>query len=152
MTLPLDPKIAVDVDASGKALRVRSISGNRESRAVQGLTWSLLRNMVAGVTKPFERQLEINGVGYNAKLEGTKLILQVGYCNPVELVIPEGVEVKTPDATHIHLKGADLQKVGQFAAEIRKVRPPEPYKGKGIRYANEVVKRKQGKAFVSGGE
>ena len=118
---------------------------------MHGLTRSLINNMVQGVSTYFEKRLEIQGVGYNAVLDGGKLHLSVGFANTVRLPVPEGVLCELPDNTHIILKSADKQSVGQFAAEIRKVRPPEPYKGKGIRYRGEHVRRKAGKAFASGG-
>lgn len=119
----------------------------RQNRALHGLTRSLLNNMVVGVAAPFEKRLEIHGVGYNATLAAGTLSLQVGFANTVVLKVPEGVTCEVPDATHIVVRSADKQKVGQFAAEIRRVRPPEPYKGKGIRYTGEHVRRKAGKAF-----
>jgi large subunit ribosomal protein L6 len=107
--------------------------------------------MVTGVVKAFEKKLEIVGVGYQASTAGKTLNLQVGFANVVKLPIPPTVKCTLPDNTHIHLSSADKQAVGQFAAVIRKVRPPEPYKGKGIRYEGEHVRRKAGKAFASGG-
>jgi len=107
--------------------------------------------MVQGVENPFEKRLEIQGVGYNAVLNGAKLSLQVGFANTVTLPVPDGVTCELPDTTHIVVKSPDKQKVGQFAADIRRVRPPEPYKGKGIRYQNEHVRRKAGKAFAGTG-
>jgi large subunit ribosomal protein L6 len=105
--------------------------------------------MVRGVTDGFERALSIIGVGYNAKLLGKKLVLQIGFSHPYEMEVPEGVIVEVPQPTRIVVKGVDRQKVGEFAARVRKVRPPEPYKGKGIRYENERVIKKAGKAFGS---
>ena len=121
----------------------------RSSRALHGLTRSLIQNMVTGVVKPFEKKLEIIGVGYNANLAGTKLTLQVGFANKIVLEVPAGVKCELPDATHVIVKSSDRQACGQFAANIRAVRPPEPYKGKGIRYQDEFVRRKSGKAFGS---
>jgi len=105
--------------------------------------------MVNGVVKPFEKKLEIIGVGYNANLAGTKLTLQVGFANKIVLEVPPTVKCELPDATHVIVKSSDRQACGQFAADIRAVRPPEPYKGKGIRYQDEFVRRKSGKAFGS---
>jgi large subunit ribosomal protein L6 len=122
---------------------------DRESRALHGLTRALLNNMVQGVSTPWEKKLELQGVGYQASLSGKTLTLQVGFANAVKLTVPANVICEVPDNTHINLKSADRQAVGQFAAEIRSVRPPEPYKGKGIRYVNERVRRKAGKAFGS---
>ena len=116
-----------------------------EDRALHGLTRSLVANMVEGVTKGFERKLEIQGVGYRAALRGTALELNVGFSHPVVKEAPAGITFEVPVPTQIVVKGTDKQQVGQIAAEIRKVRPPEPYKGKGIRYEGEYVRRKVGK-------
>ncbi|MFK7821155.1 MAG: 50S ribosomal protein L6 [Planctomycetaceae bacterium] len=137
----------VEVDSEKSEVRVSRPDDARSSRALHGLTRSLISNMVTGVTTPFEKKLEIVGVGYNAKLNGKKLALQVGFANTVELPVPEGVQCDLPDATHITISSPDKQACGEFAAVIRKVRPPEPYKGKGIRYSDEHVRRKAGKAF-----
>jgi large subunit ribosomal protein L6 len=142
--------IDVRYDEAGKQLLVTRADDERERRALHGLTRSLIANMVRGVTEGYTKKLEIVGVGYQAQLKKANTVaLQVGYANQVVLEAPEGVKVAVPDATHITITGADKQKVGQFAAEVRKVRPPEPYKGKGIRYEGEVVRRKAGKAFGS---
>src|SRR5262249_61373081 len=106
---------------------------------------------VQGVTKGFERRLKIEGIGYQARMDKKTLVLTVGYANAVEMTPPEGVTVELSDPTMIIIRGVDKQKVGQFAAEVRQVRKPEPYKGKGIRYENEHVRRKEGKSFTSGG-
>jgi large subunit ribosomal protein L6 len=116
-----------------------------EDRALHGLTRTLVANMVEGVTKGFEKRLELQGVGYRAALAGSNLELQVGYSHPVRIVPRHGVEFEVPVPTQIVVRGIDKQMVGQTAAEIRKVRPPEPYKGKGIRYEGEFVRRKVGK-------
>src|SRR5437868_15504587 len=116
-----------------------------EDRALHGLTRSLVANMVEGVTKGFEKKLEIQGVGYRATLKGTSLELNVGYSHPVVIDPPQGISFEVPVPTQISLKGVDKHQVGEIAAEIRKVRPPEPYKGKGIRYQGEYVRRKVGK-------
>jgi large subunit ribosomal protein L6 len=116
-----------------------------EDRALHGLTRTLIANMVEGVTKGFEKRLEIQGVGYRAALKGTDLELQVGYSHPVTVKPRTGITFEVPAPTQIVVKGTDKQQVGQTAAEIRKVRPPEPYKGKGIRYEGEYVRRKVGK-------
>jgi large subunit ribosomal protein L6 len=113
------------------------------------MTRALLANMVQGVTQGFERTLRIEGVGWNANAQGDKLVLNIGFCHPVPIPMPAGVSVETPNPTTIVLKGADKQAVGHIAAVVRAVRPPEPYKGKGIRYENEVVRRKAGKSFGS---
>ena len=116
-----------------------------EDRALHGLTRTLVANMVEGVTKGFEKRLEIHGVGYRAALRGTALELAVGYSHPVVKEAPEGITFEVPVPTQIVVRGSNKQQVGQIAAEIRRVRPPEPYKGKGIRYADEQVRRKVGK-------
>jgi large subunit ribosomal protein L6 len=114
-------------------------------RALHGLTRSLIANMVVGVTDGFERQLEIQGVGYRAKLAGKALELSVGYSHPITIQAPDGIEFEVPQPTQVIVRGIDKQLVGETAARIRRVRPPEPYKGKGIRYAGEQVRRKVGK-------
>src|ERR687886_971333 len=116
-----------------------------EDRALHGLTRTLIWNMVEGVTKGFEKRLEIQGVGYRATLKGTDLELAVGYSHPVTIKPPQGITFEVPAATEVVVRGTDKQQVGQIAAEIRRVRPPEPYKGKGIRYQGEYVRRKVGK-------
>jgi large subunit ribosomal protein L6 len=116
-----------------------------DDRALHGLTRSLVANMVEGVTKGFEKRLELQGVGYRASLRGTDLELNVGFSHPVVIKPPQGVSFEVPDATSVLVKGIDKQQVGEIAAQVRKVRPPEPYKGKGIRYEGEYVRRKVGK-------
>ena len=151
--------IEVNVDLDAKNVIVSNPKpGNRALKAMHGTVRALINNMVVGVSKGFTISMQIFGTGYNIKEQGGKVILQVGYCHPVELKMPEGVtiEIKTP-ATRgndvpavFSLSGMDKHMLGQFAANVRKVRPPEPYKGKGIRYTDEVVRRKVGKAFASG--
>lgn len=114
-------------------------------RPLYGLTRTLVNNMVVGVTNGFEKNLELNGVGYKASKQGSKLVLNVGYSHPVEITPPEGIEIDVPAATKITVKGMDKEKVGAIAANIRSVREPEPYKGKGIKYENEHIRRKAGK-------
>ncbi len=144
------PNVSVALEDGGKSLLVSRRDEERDSRALHGLTRSLVANMVTGVTTGYTKKLEIVGVGYQAQLKKANTVtLQVGYANQVNLEAPPGVSVTVPDATHITITGADKQAVGQFAAVVRKVRPPEPYKGKGIRYEGEVVRRKAGKAFGS---
>jgi large subunit ribosomal protein L6 len=116
-----------------------------DDRALHGLTRSLVANMVEGVTKGFEKRLELQGVGYRAALRGTDLELNVGFSHPVVIKPPQGIAFEVPDATSVLVKGIDKQQVGETAAQVRKVRPPEPYKGKGIRYEGEYVRRKVGK-------
>lgn len=144
------PDMRLVYEEADRCIVVRRPSDAKFHKALHGLTRSLIANMVAGVTTGFEKRLEIQGIGYNARVDGGHLVLQVGFCHPVILDPPEGIEVGVPAATQIVIRGADKQKVGQFAAEVRRVRPPEPYKGKGIRYEGEYVRRKVGKAFVSG--
>jgi large subunit ribosomal protein L6 len=145
------PTIKVQHDEAGKAIRVERPDDERFSRSLHGLTRSLIANMVEGVTKGYERRLKIEGIGYQARMDKKTLVLVVGYANSVEMEPPAGVTVELADPTTIIVKGADKQKVGQFAADVRRVRKPEPYKGKGIRYENEQVRRKEGKSFASGG-
>jgi large subunit ribosomal protein L6 len=151
LKLTFHPNMQVKIDDATKAIVISRPNDERQNRALHGLTRSLVNNMVTGVVKPFEKKLEIIGVGYQASVGGKTLNLQVGYANTIKLPIPASVKCNLPDNTHIHLSSADKQAVGQFAAVIRKVRPPEPYKGKGIRYEGEHVRRKAGKAFASGG-
>lgn len=141
----------VEYDDKAKAVRVSRPDDERQSRALHGLTRSLINNMVNGVVKGYEKKLKIEGIGYQARMDKKSVVLTVGYANAIELTPPDGVTVQLPDPTTIVVTGADRQKVGQFAAEIRRARPPEPYKGKGIRYENEQVRRKEGKSFASGG-
>ena len=126
-------------------LTVKRPSDRGDDRAVHGLTRSLIANMVEGVTDGFEKRLEIQGVGYRARLQGKALELNVGYSHPVTVQAPDGIEFEVPQPTQIIVRGIDKQQVGEIAAQIRRVRPPEPYKGKGIRYADEYVRRKVGK-------
>ncbi len=139
----------IELEDDGKVVRVVRPDDSRENRALHGLTRSLSQNLVDGVVKPFERRLTVVGVGYNASLSGGKLSLQVGFANTVVLEIPPLVKVDVPSPTSVIVRSCDKQAAGQFAAEVRSVRPPEPYKGKGIRYENEQVRRKAGKAFGS---
>jgi large subunit ribosomal protein L6 len=142
------PLVDIKFDDSAKRLVVTRKNDGRQAKAVHGLTRSLLRNMVEGVTKGYEKKLEIVGVGYLAAIQKNELQLRVGYANEVHLPIPAGLNVSCPDQTHVVIKGVDKQAVGQFAAEVRAVRKPEPYKGKGIRYDGEQVRRKAGKAVT----
>jgi large subunit ribosomal protein L6 len=133
------------IEKSDSEITVSRPTERGEDRALHGLTRSLVANMVEGVTKGFEKHLEIQGVGYRAQLKGRDLELAVGYSHTVTVTPREGIEFEVPVPTQVIVKGIDKQKVGQTAAEIRKVRPPEPYKGKGIRYRDEQVRRKVGK-------
>jgi large subunit ribosomal protein L6 len=139
------PEVNVEVDAAAKEVVVTRKSDDRLPRALHGLTRAIIRNMVEGVSTGYEKRLEIQGVGYLAAVQADTLQLRVGFANEVHKQIPAGLTVTCPDQTHIVIKGADRQKVGQFAAEVRAVRKPEPYKGKGIRYEGEQVRRKAGK-------
>jgi len=140
----------VSVAVKDGILRVSRRDDQRQSRALHGLSRALLANMVAGVANGFTRELVMTGVGYRAALQGSTLELQVGFSHPVRLEAPEGIRFEVPEPTKIVVRGIDKQLVGQVAAEIRRVRPPEPYKGKGIRYSDEKIRRKAGKAGVSG--
>jgi large subunit ribosomal protein L6 len=139
------PEIDVKVDSAANTVVCSRGSEDREVRAYHGLTRALIANMVEGVDKGYEKKLEIQGVGYLGAIQGKVLQLRVGFANEIQKPIPEGLTVTCPDQTHIVIKGMDKQKVGQFAAEVRAVRKPEPYKGKGIRYDGEQVRRKAGK-------
>lgn len=140
------PEISVIVADDGKSISVERQDDERASRAFHGLTRALINNMIQGVKNGYEKKLEVIGVGYLAALKGKVLQLRVGFANELHKDIPEGLEVTCPDQTHIVVKGCDKQKVGQFAAEVRALRKPEPYKGKGVRYQGEVVKIKPGKS------
>jgi large subunit ribosomal protein L6 len=135
----------MQIEQSDGTLTVKRPTERGDDRALHGLTRSLLANMVEGVTKGFEKRLEIQGVGYRAALRGTDLELNVGLSHPVVMKPPQGITFEVPDATTVLVKGIDKQQVGEIAAQVRKTRPPEPYKGKGIRYAGEYVRRKVGK-------
>jgi large subunit ribosomal protein L6 len=135
----------MQIDQDDGTLVVKRPTERGDDRALHGLTRSLVANMVEGVTKGFEKKLKIQGVGYRAALRGTDLVLNVGYSHEVEMKAPKGITFEVPVPTQITVKGIDKQQVGQIAAEIRRVRPPEPYKGKGIRYEGEQVRRKVGK-------
>lgn len=144
-SLELELMDCVDVTIEGDVLSVSLKGDNKENSKFHGLHRALINNMVEGTTKGFEKVLEMQGVGYRAAVKGTQLDIQAGFSHPTLLDIPEGIQVKVEKNTAITLTGIDKQKVGQFAAEIRAKRPPEPYKGKGIRYRGEYVRRKAGK-------
>jgi len=139
-------EVEVSVDEGKKQVQVKRRNDERQSRALHGLTRALINNMVVGVKQGYEEKLEIVGVGYLAALKGKVLQLRVGLANELERPIPAGLTVTVPDQTHIVIQGCDKQMVGQFAAEIRSLRKPEPYKGKGVRYQGEHIKLKPGKA------
>jgi len=151
LELSVHPAIQVALDESRKNVLVSRKDEQRQSKALHGLTRALIANMVEGVTKGYEKKLEINGVGYKAELKGRKLVLSVGYANQISLDVPVGVNVTLDGATKIAVAGADKQAVGEFAARVRRVRKPEPYKGKGIRFEGEKIKIKPGKAFAGAG-
>jgi len=153
------PRIKVTIDdAQGKILVENKHPQNRQHRQLHGTMRALITNMLTGVSKGFEKNMEIYGTGFSVKEQGGKLVFQVGFCHPVARVIPKGIKVNIQTSAtrgnevpaRFTLSGIDKCLLGQFAAEIRKIRPPEPYKGKGIRYADEHVRRKAGKAFTSG--
>ncbi len=135
----------VSVAQEGEELKVSATNSTREAGALAGTFRSLINNMVLGVTEGFQKKLELQGVGYRAKAQGKSVHLTLGYSHPIDYQLPEGVTVETPTQTEIVVSGADKQLVGQVAAEIRKFRPPEPYKGKGVRYTDERVYRKEAK-------
>ncbi len=149
LEMNVHPVIKVS-EADGNLIVVRP-NDDKPSKALHGLTRALLANMVEGVTNGYKRSLEVQGVGYKAELRGKTLVLSVGYANQITLDVPAGVTAALEGTNKIHVTGPDKQKVGQFASEIRGVRKPEPYKGKGIRYEGEVVKIKAGKAFAGAG-
>jgi large subunit ribosomal protein L6 len=144
-TLSLDCNREVEVVSEGSEISVKPRSGSRFASAIAGTTRALISNMVTGVSAGFERKLELVGVGYRANAQGSKVNLTLGFSHPVVYDVPEGVTIETPSQTEIVVKGADKQRVGQVAAELRAYRPPEPYKGKGVRYADERIVLKEAK-------
>ncbi|MBQ3053992.1 MAG: 50S ribosomal protein L6 [Clostridia bacterium] len=143
----LEARINPDMKVKSKdgVVTVTRPTEDKEHKSLHGLSRTLINNMVVGVSQGFEKKLEVEGVGYRATKQGDKLVMNLGYSHQVEMAEIEGIKIEVPDQNTIIVKGVDKQKVGQFAAEIREKRPPEPYKGKGIRYAGEVIKRKEGK-------
>ena len=137
---------AMHITVEDGAIHVTRPDDEKENRALHGLTRSLLHNMVVGVTEGFQKELEVNGVGYRAQKQGTNLVMNLGYSHQVIVPEKDGITIEVPAPNRIIIHGADKQKVGQFAAEVREKRPPEPYKGKGIKYVDEVIRRKEGKA------
>ncbi|MGG0668479.1 50S ribosomal protein L6 [Sporosarcina koreensis] len=135
----------IKIEQEGNVITLTRPSDSKEHRSIHGTTRSLLDNMVTGVSKGFERTLELVGVGYRAQLQGKKLVLNVGYSHPVEFTPEDGVEVEVPANTKIIVRGINKERVGALASNIRQVRPPEPYKGKGIKYEGEQIRRKEGK-------
>lgn len=139
----LHPAMSVEIDAG--VIHVKRPNDEKENRSLHGLTRSLINNMVVGVTAGYSKELEINGVGYRAQKDGNKLVMNLGYSHQVIMEEIDGITIDVPSANKVVVHGIDKQKVGQFAAEVRGKRPPEPYKGKGVKYVNEVVRRKEGK-------
>ena len=143
LAMPLADLVTYSVDDSG--VSVQPANDTKAARSHWGMQRTLVQNLVTGVTEGFTKVLEINGVGYRANAQGKNLKLQLGFSHDVDIAVPEGIEVKTPDNTTVEISGIDKQKVGQLAAEIRRWRKPEPYKGKGIKYRGEFIFRKEGK-------
>jgi large subunit ribosomal protein L6 len=143
LKMPMSDLISHEMQDDG--LMVKPANGSKAARAFWGMQRTLVQNLVTGVTEGFTKVLEITGVGYRANSQGKMLKLQLGYSHDVDFAIPEGIEIKTPDNTTVEISGIDKQKVGQVAAEIRRWRKPEPYKGKGIKYRGEYIFRKEGK-------
>ena len=139
----LSPKVSIETENG--VLHVKRPDDTKESRSMHGLSRTLVYNMVEGVTNGFAKTLEVNGVGYRAAKEGNKLVLNIGYSHQVEVPETDGITIEVPNPNTVVIHGIDKQKVGQFAADVRNKRPPEPYKGKGIKYADEVIRRKEGK-------
>jgi large subunit ribosomal protein L6 len=139
------------VEVAGSEVRVNRDSDEKRAKAMHGLMRALIANMVTGVTTGFSKSLDVIGVGYRAEVSGKKLTLTIGFSHPVVIEVPQGIEVVAESQTRLVIRGANKQQVGQFAAEVREIRMPEPYKGKGIRYVDEVVRRKVGKTGVSAG-
>ena len=148
LTRQLNPDMKVSV--SGDAVVVERPSESKLHRSLHGLTRTLIWNMIEGVSKGYEKQLELVGVGYRATRQGEALVLNVGYSHQVRYPVPTGITVDVPEPTRINIKGANKEQVGQVAAEVRKIRPPEPYKGKGILYRGERIRRKAGKTGKTG--
>ena len=143
LTMPMSDLISYEIKDDGVA--VSPVNKSREARSFWGMQRTLVQNLVTGVTEGFTKVLEITGVGYRANVQGSNLKLQLGYSHDVDFAIPSGIDIKTPDNTTVEISGIDKQKVGQVAAEIRRWRKPEPYKGKGIKYRGEYIFRKEGK-------
>ena len=143
LTMPMVDEVTYALE--GNLLSIKPANDTKRARAFWGMQRTMVQNLVTGVTQGFSKVLEITGVGYRANAQGRNLKLQLGYSHDVDVAIPEGIEVKTPDQTTVEISGMDAQKVGQLAAEIRRWRKPEPYKGKGIKYRGEFIFRKEGK-------
>ena len=145
-TLSMDAHPNMTVSIEGSEIIVSRPNDDKENRSLHGLTRTLIHNMIVGVTEGFKKNLEVNGVGYRVQMQGNKLVMNLGFSHQVTMEAPEGIKVECPSANAIVISGADKQMVGQFAAQVREKRPPEPYKGKGIKYAEEHIRRKEGKA------
>lgn len=143
LTQTFNPNMALSIEDG--TLSVARPNDNKQNRALHGLTRTLVNNMVQGVTAGFSKELDVNGVGYRVSLDGKKLVMNIGFSHPVIMEAPEGITLEVPNPNKIIVSGCDKQRVGQFAAEIREKRLPEPYKGKGIKYVDEVIRRKAGK-------
>ena len=141
LTMPSSDKIKLKVENN----ELKITSDDDRSIAMHGTINSLVNNMIIGVTKGYEKSLEIVGVGYRFNVQGNKIVIAAGYSHPVEMIVPEGIKAEVKDQTQLILTGIDKHQIGEFAANVRKVRPPEPYKGKGIRYSDERIRRKEGK-------
>jgi len=161
LTQPVDSRLKVLVDSARRQVRVERLNNERQTRALHGLLRNLIANMVVGVTKGYTKTLQVVGVGYSAKLQGNKLVLELGYSHPVTVEVPDGLKIDPPETRNmlivgvgsvpcvtLRIHGTDKQKVGHFAASVRRLKPPEPYKAKGIRYEGEEIHRKAGKAFA----
>jgi large subunit ribosomal protein L6 len=149
LEMPMRREVGIEIEDAGVTVTNKRPPSHRQARAYHGMTRALLQNLVTGVTTGFERKLEINGVGYTVAQQGPKLVFNLGFSHPIEVPVPTDLQVEVPNQTSLVIRGCDKQRVGQLAAQIRKLRPPEPYKGKGIKYDDEVIKRKSGKAFGS---
>ncbi len=158
----VDPRLRVAVDDAGRSLRVERTAEDRQTKALHGLVRSLLANMIVGVTRGYVRGIQVVGVGYSAKLDGSDLVIQVGYHNDLRVPIPKGLKLDPPESGNlfvsgvgavpcatVRIRGVDKQKVNEFASELRRLKPAEPYRGKGIRYEGEEIRRKAGKAFAA---
>ena len=148
LTRELHPNMTVEVE--GNTITVSRPNDNKENRSLHGLTRTLISNMVIGVNETFKKELEVNGIGYRCEVKGQELTLKIGFSHDVVMIAPEGVTVEVPNPNKVVISGPDKQKVGQFAANVREKRPPEPYKGKGIKYVDEYIRRKEGKAGKGG--
>ena len=146
LTQQFHPNMTVAVE--GNEILVTRPNDEKQNRSLHGLTRTLIHNMVIGVTEGFKKELDVNGVGYRVAKEGKKLVMNLGYSHQVIMEEPEGITIDVPNPNKIVISGASKEKVGQFAAEVREKRPPEPYKGKGIKYTDEVIRRKEGKTGV----